>query len=68
MDRALRKLGVEIVKKRGGHDKAICPVTGKKTDIPRKIDLKSGITKSICKFLLEQGYKEEDIKKALKVR
>jgi len=68
MDRALGKLGVEIVKKRGGHDKAICPITGNKTDIPRKTDLKPGITKSICVFLLEQGHKEEDIKKALKIK
>ena len=68
MVRALEKLGVEITTKGGNHDKAMCPKTGKRTDIPRKNDLKSGITESICKFLLEQGHKEEDIKRALKIK
>lgn len=66
--RALEKLGLRIVIKKGKHDKVICPITGEKTDIPRHNDIKSGVVKSICDFLLEQGYKEEKIKEALKIK
>ncbi len=70
MDRVLRKLDVIVIKKgkRGKHDKIISPITGKKAPIPRKINLIPGITMSICNFLIEQGHRKEDIKKALKIK
>ena len=69
MIRGLQKMGLEI---KGGtkHDQVICPTTGKKTRVPRhkNKDLKSEIVKSICNFLLEQSYSEQEIKKALKIK
>ncbi len=59
MARGLQKLGMKV----GGgtkHENAVCLSTGKKTRIPRhqNKDIKPEIVKSICDFLLEQGYSE----------
>lgn len=57
---ALRKLGLDI-QERSKHIKAECQENGKKTTIPRKNDIKREITNSICKFLLEKDFKEQEI-------
>jgi len=66
--KALEKLDLKIIDKGGRHIKALCPNTKKKTHIPRHNDIKSGVIKSICDFLIEQGYAKEEIKKALEIK
>jgi hypothetical protein len=64
--KGLKKLGLDC-KPASRHDVATCPRTGNKTTIPRHAkDLNKYTVGSIYDFLIENGYKKEDIKKAFK--
>lgn len=62
--KALQKLGLDI-KTGKRHMTATCPHSSKKTTLPRHKIVGKPVVKSIFEFLLENGYQEEDIKKAL---
>jgi len=51
--KALEGIGLQIEKKEGNHDRTICPKIEKKTEVSRHNDIKSGVVKSIYKFLIE---------------
>lgn len=61
----LKKLGLDY-KHAGDHDTATCPETGEKTTVPRHTSIDKFVVGSIYDFLIENGYKEADIKKAFK--
>lgn len=63
--KGLKKLGLEI-KHGKSHDTARCSETGSKTTIPRHGVLNKYTVGSIYEFLIENGYKKEDIKNAFK--
>jgi hypothetical protein len=63
--KGLIKLGLDY-KRASKHDVATCPKTNGKTTIPRHNVLMKLTVGSICTFLIENGYSEEDIKKAFK--
>ena len=62
---ALRKFDMDI-KEGSNHTKAECIHNGHKTTIPRHKIIKREVVKSICKFLLEKDYKEQEILKLLR--
>lgn len=69
--RGLIKLKLEYDESGSKHDNATCPTSGNKTGVPRpkskhKNELSKFTVGSICEFLVANGYKEEDIKKAFK--
>ena len=71
--RGLKKLGLDYDVSGSKHDSATCPETRNKTGIPRpkskhKNELSKYTVGSICEFLIANGYKEADIKKAFKIR
>lgn len=53
------------LKESNKHIKAYCPKTGDWTLVPRHKTLSPGVTESICDFLIERGYDEGKIKKAI---
>jgi hypothetical protein len=61
----LTKLGLDVKNGRR-HDTATCPKTNKKTTIPRHKVLNKYTVGSIYDFLVDAGYKPEDIKNAFK--
>lgn len=63
--KGLDKLGLNI-KHANSHDTALCTETQRKTTIPRSTPLNKYTVGSIYEFLIENGYKENDIKKAFK--
>jgi hypothetical protein len=62
--KGLKKLGLEI-KKGKRHVTATCPKSSKKTTLPRHTPVGKYVVESIYEFLIENGYTEEEIKKAL---
>jgi len=48
------------------HTRAKCINNGRKTTIPRHIEIKREVVKSICLFLIEKEISEEKIVKKLK--
>ena len=54
------------IKEGSNHTKAECIHNGHKTTIPRHKIIKREVVKSICKFLLEKDYKEQEILKLLR--
>ena len=63
--RGLRKLGLTI-KHANNHDTALCVKTQAKTTIPRHVHLNKYVVGSIYEFLIENGFKEDAIKRAFK--
>jgi len=65
--RGLKKLGLEY-RHGSNHDVATCQATGHKTTIPRhkSSTLNKYTVGSIYEFLIANGYKEAEIKKAFK--
>ena len=63
--KGLKSLGLEI-KKGKKHMTATCPKTGQKTTLPRHSVVGKYITESIYKFLISNGYKSSEVKKAFK--
>ncbi len=63
--KGLIKLGLDY-RSASKHDVATCPITNNKTTVPRHRTIKKHTVGSICDFLLENGYKESEIKKAFR--
>lgn len=63
--KGLKKLGL-IIKHGNSHDTALCQETQCKTTIPRSTPLNKYTVGSIYDFLIENGYKENNIKEAFK--
>lgn len=63
--RVLKSFGL-VINEREKHTKAECVNNGKKTTIPRHTEVKREIVKSICDFLLEKDFKEEEILRKMK--
>lgn len=63
--KGLKKLGLEV-KHGNSHDTAVCPKTQEKTTIPRHVPLNKFVVGSIYKFLIKNGYTEQEIIKAFK--
>jgi len=61
----LKSFGL-VINERKKHAKAECVTNGKKTTIPRHTEVKREIVKSICDFLLEKDFKEEEILRKMK--
>lgn len=66
--KGLVKLGLILDKKASSHIKATNPKTNKVTMIPRHKPVKKCIVRSVFTFLCEQGYSDEEIKKAFKIK
>jgi len=65
--KGLKKLGL---KNKGGskHDKFECPTTGNSTMVSRHVVLNKFTAGSILQFLSDNGYSDEDIEKAFKIK
>ena len=66
--RGLKRLGLIIDKTPAIHIKSKNPKTGLVTMIPRHKPVKKSIVRSIFKWLEEQGFTDDEIKKALKLK
>ena len=62
---ALIKLGLQV-EEGSKHTRAECIHNGRKTTIPRHKEIKREVVKSICDFVLEKDFKEENILKLLR--
>jgi predicted RNA binding protein YcfA (HicA-like mRNA interferase family) len=65
--KGLTRLGFDI-RNGSNHDTATNPKTNNKTTIPRHGLVKKTVVSSICKFLVEQGFTEQEIKDAFRWR
>lgn len=66
--RGLNRLGLVIDKTPANHMKAKNPKTNLVTMIPRHKPVKKSIVRSIFKWLEDQGFTDDEIKKALKLK
>lgn len=66
--RALKKIGGIEVKHASNHETATIVSTGHKTTIPRHPELNKLVVGSIIGLLLANGYSEETVRKAFKIK
>lgn len=66
--KGLKRLGFVIDKSPNKHMKATNPKTGNATMIPRHKPVNKAIVRSTFKFLEEQGFSDDDVRVAFKIK